>query len=93
MRFRKGPVVDAADVLPDGAKFANIDEFKLLLLRDKDQLARALAEKLLTYGTGGAPAKADRAEIDAIVKIAREKNYGFRTLVHEIVQSELFLKK
>ena len=37
-------------------RFANIDEFKQLLLKDKDQLARALAEKLLTYATGAAPA-------------------------------------
>jgi hypothetical protein len=93
MRYLKGPAVNPADVLPDGAKFANIDEFKQLLLKDKDQLARALAEKLLTYGTGGAPARGDRAETDAIVKKAREKNYGFRTLVHEIVQSKVFQSK
>ena len=55
MRYQKGPTVDPADVLPDGPKFQNIDEFKQLLLKDKDQLARALAEKLLTYATGGAP--------------------------------------
>ena len=40
--------------MPDGQTFANIDEFKQLLLKDKDQLARALTEKLLTYATGGA---------------------------------------
>jgi hypothetical protein len=93
MRYKKGPDVDAADVLPDGQKFRNIDEFKQLLLKDKDQLARALAEKLLTYGTGSPPAKTDRAEIDAIVARLRSKNYGFRTLVHEIVQSRAFQHK
>src|SRR4029077_20495766 len=90
MRYKKGPDVDPADILPDGAKFKNIDEFKQLLLKDKDQLARALAEKLLTYGTGSPPAKADRAEIDAIVAKLRTKDYGLRTLVHEIVQSRMF---
>jgi hypothetical protein len=93
MRYKKGPNVDAADVLPDGQKFQNIDEYKQLLLKDKGQPARALAEKLLTYGTGGPPAKADRAEIDAIVARLRAKNYGFRTLVHEIVQSKAFRTK
>jgi hypothetical protein len=93
MRYKKGPAVEPADVLPGGAKFANIDEFKQLLLKDRDQLARALAEKLLTYGTGGAPAKSDRAEIDVIVAKVRDKNYGFRTLVHEIVQSKVFQHK
>jgi hypothetical protein len=93
MRYYKGPKVDPADVMPDGQKFRNIDEFKQLLLKDKDQLARALTEKLVTYATGGAPEAADRPEIEAIVKKIREKNYGFRTLVHEIVQSKLFQNK
>lgn len=93
MRYLKGPTVDAADVLPDGRKFRNIDEYKQLLLTDKDQVARALAEKLLSYGTGGTPAKSDQPEIDAIVARIRPKEYGLRTLVHEIVQSKLFQQK
>src|SRR5262249_25045498 len=93
MRYLKGPSVDAADVLPDGQRFRNIDEYKQLLLKDKDQLARGLAEKLLNYGTGGTPAKSDQQEIDAIVARIRSKDYGLRTLVHEIVQSKLFQSK
>jgi len=91
--YKKGPAVDAADVLPDGRKFQNIDEFRQLLLKDKDQLARALAEKLVTYGTGGAPTAFDKPEIEAIVQAIRSKDYGFRTLVHEIIQSKLFQSK
>jgi len=93
MHYLKGPKVDPSDVMPDGRKFANIDEFKKLLLADKDQVARSLTEKLVTYATGGPPEPADRAQIDAIVQKIREKNYGFRTLIHEIVQSDLFRMK
>lgn len=93
MRYKKGPDVDAADVLPDGRRFKNIDEYKQLLLKDKDQLARALAEKLLCYATGSASTKADRPEIETVVAKVRSKEYGFRTLVHEIVQSRLFQSK
>jgi mono/diheme cytochrome c family protein len=93
MRYKKGPDVDAADILPDGQRFQNIDEYKQLLLKDRDQLTRALAEKLLTYATGGPPGRGDRAEIEAIVAAVREKQYGFRALVHEIVQSKLFQSK
>ena len=32
-------------------------------------------------------------EIEAILKNAREKNYGVRTLIHEVVQSKLFQHK
>ena len=93
MPYRMGAKVDPSDVMPDGFKFANIDEFKQLLLKDKDQLARALTEKLLTYATGAAPEATDKAEIEALVKKTREKNYGFRALVHEVVQSKLFQTK
>ena len=93
MRYKKGPDVDPADVMPDGTTFKDIDEFKQVLLKDKDQLARALAEKLLTFATGGAPAKSDRPEIDAIVGRIRAKDYGFRKLVHEVVQSKAFRTK
>jgi hypothetical protein len=93
MNYYKGLKVDPADVLADGRAFANIDELKRLLLADKDQIARGLTIKLMTYATGGPPAAADLPQIDAIVARVREKNYGFRSLIHEIVQSELFRMK
>ena len=93
MPYYDGLKVDPADVLPDGRRFANIDEFKHLLLTDTDQRARALTTNLLTYATGAVPSSADEPQIKAIVAKAREKNYGFRSLIHEIVASELFLTK
>jgi hypothetical protein len=93
VRMWQGPGVDPADVTPDGRKFRDIDEYKKLLLEDKDQLAAALTEKLLTYSTGAAPAKADKPQIKAIVAKAREKNYGFKSLIHEVVQSPMFQSK
>jgi hypothetical protein len=93
MPYLKGRKVDPADVLPDGRRFRNCDELKQLLLKDKDQLARALTEKLLTYATGAATQTSDKAEVEAIVGRIREKNYGLRTLVHAIVQSKLFQTK
>jgi hypothetical protein len=92
-RYLHGSPVDAADVLPDGRRFANIDEFKQLLLADKDQLARALARKLLTYGTGAEPSEADQQDVEQIVARVRQKDYGLRSLVHEVVQSKTFRQK
>ena len=93
MPYLQGPKVDPADVMADGQKFCDIDEFKQLILKDRDQLARSLAGRLVTYATGAAPHAADQPEIEAIVRNIREKNYGVRTLVHEIVQSKLFQHK
>ena len=93
VRFWPGPAVDPSDVLPDGRRFDNIDEFKTLLLDDKDQLARNLTEKLLAYATGAAPTTVDQLEIETIIGKIREKDYGFRSLIHEIVQSAMFQSK
>ncbi len=93
MHYHLGKKVDPSDVTPDGQRFQNVDEFKLLLLKDKDQIARSLTVKLLTYATGGPPEPADKPEIEAIVQKIRAKDYGFRTLVHQIVQSKVFQYK
>lgn len=93
MPYHKGKPVDPADVMPDGTKFANVDEFKQILLKDKDQLARALTERLVTYATGAAPQAADKTEIEAVIDRVRRRNFGLRSLLHEVVQSQMFRSK
>jgi hypothetical protein len=85
--------VDPAGELWDGRKFGDVREFKQLLLTEEQQLARNLAQQLVTYGTGAPVRFSDRAAIEAILQRAKPAAYGVRTLVHEIVQSELFLHK
>jgi hypothetical protein len=92
-RYWDGPAVDPADVTPDGRRFENIDDYKQLLIENKDQLARNLAEKLLTYGTGAAPTSTDDTQIEKIIARVRARNFGFRSLIHEVVQSDLFQTK
>ncbi len=91
--YKIGPRVDAADTLPDGRAFADIDQFKQLILADKNQIARCLAEKLLVYSTGAALDFVDRESLSEIVRHTADHNYGFKTLVHEVVQSKVFLTK
>ena len=89
----RGPDVENGGETHDGRKFKNIDDYKKLLLADKDQLARNLTQKLLVYSTGADIQFADRELVEQIVARLATKNYGFRTLVHEIVQSRAFLNK
>jgi hypothetical protein len=93
MPYLQGPPVDPADVLADGRAFENIDDLRRLLLADKDQLARALATRLITYATGGPPEAVDQPKVEAIVAETRARDYGLRTLIHEIVASDLFREK
>jgi hypothetical protein len=79
--------------LPDGRSFKDIREFKRLLLADEAQIARNLARQLTVYATGAPIRFADRQPLEQIVQGARARQYGVRSLVHQIVQSELFLTK
>ncbi len=88
-----GPKVDAGDELADGAKFDDVDGFKRLVLRQPESFIRGFTEKLLAYATGHAVEFADRGAVDTIVSEANAKQYGFRTLLHAIVQSETFRNK
>jgi mono/diheme cytochrome c family protein len=93
MPYLRGKKVDPADAMADGRRFENVDQLKQLLLQDKPRLARALATKLIAYATGRAPRASDREAVEAIVAKIGAKDYGLRSLVHEIVQSELFRNK
>jgi hypothetical protein len=47
----------------------------------------------MVYATGADIQFADREVVEQIVEKLRSRNYGFRTLVHEVVQSRVFLNK
>jgi hypothetical protein len=89
----RGLDVEKGGETPAGKPFKDIDEYKQLLLADKDQLARSLAQKLLTYGTGADIQFADREVVEELVAKSRAKNYGFRSFIHEVVLSRVFLSK
>ena len=91
--YARGPKVDPADALPDGRRFENVDELKKLLLADKEQLARGLTTKLLTYATGGRADSVSEPQLTAIVAKTKAKNYGFRSLIQEVVLSAAFREK
>lgn len=91
--FSLGLAVDPSGELPDGRKFTDVRQLKQCLASDPEQLARNLAQQLTIYATGAAITYADRPIINKILAENRKTGYGVRDLVHEIVQSELFLNK
>jgi hypothetical protein len=88
-----GLPVDSSGELPDGRKFKDVRELKELLLTDPDQLALNLAQQLTIYATGAPIRYSDRPAIAKILAENREQGYGIRSLIHEIVESEMFLNK
>jgi mono/diheme cytochrome c family protein len=93
VQYRRGPDVDAGDVLPDGRRFHDFEEFRQILLADKDRVVLCVAEKLLVYATGAAIDPADRQAVALIVQHVAARGDGLRSLVHEVVQSDLFRAK
>lgn len=91
--YKWGSPVDATGAMSDGRAYANINEFKQILLSDPDQICRNLAQQLLVYATGAEVGYADRQDVEEIVRGVKAKGYGLRTLVHEVVQSRLFREK
>ena len=93
VQYSHGLPVQAGDAMPSGKRFKDSDEFKKILLDDPAPVVRTVAEKLLIYATGSPLRPADRAAVDELLRRVHARNDGLRTLVHELVQSELFLNK
>ncbi len=91
--FSLGPPVDSSGETADGEKFADIREFKRCLLKDDEPLARNLLQQFIVYSTGAPIRYSDRPEIAKILAKTKESGYGVRTLIYELVQSDLFLNK
>lgn len=91
--FRMGLEVDSAGELPGGAKFADINEFRRQLRAHEPQIARNLLEQLIIYATGTPVGYADEAITDEMLQRLAASDYGVRSMIHEIIQSELFRKK
>ncbi len=91
--FHLGPPVDCSGVLPDGRAFADVRELKRQLLTDEKQIARNLARQLVIYSTGAQVRFIDRPAVEKILERTAARGYGVRAVLHEVVQSELFLNK
>ena len=67
--------------------------FKKLLLADPRAIARNMVGQMVIYATGAPVGFADRAAVEKVLDQTADGRYGMRSLIHEIVQSPLFLTK
>ena len=92
-RYEKGGAIDTAGELPGGQRFADLAELKKILAGRKDQFARMLTERLLTYACGRRIEALDRPAVDRILAAAKAGDYRFRDLLEQVVASEIFRSK
>ncbi len=91
--FHYAQPVDPSGQLADGRSFQDVRGLKKLLLADETQIARNLANHLTVYATGARMRFSDRAKVEQIVAACAANHYGARSLIHELVQSDLFRSK
>jgi mono/diheme cytochrome c family protein len=90
----KGKPVDASSELFNRQTLNGMDGLKRFLLEERqDQFVQAMVGKVATFALGRTPGFEDRAAIDQMTAAVREKKDGLRTLIFEVVQSELFQSK
>jgi hypothetical protein len=85
--------VESAGELLNGGHFQSIQEYKKLLVQNRDELAKAFARKLLSYATGANTTLADRESLDAVIHSTKQNNFGVRSIVHAIVDTPTFRMK
>ena len=88
--FKLGQEVQTDHILPDGRQFQDIIELQKLLTENTSPLVANLAQHLAIYSTGRTLNFSDRQSIQQIVANTEKQKGGLRTILHELVQSDLF---
>ena len=89
-RYYAGATVEADGQLANGRGFSGFREFRQRLLDEPETIATAIAKKLLVYGCGRPITRSDQPFVESVVEAARGKQLGLRSMIHAIVESELF---
>jgi PAS domain-containing protein len=85
--------IDASGELPGGHKFAGPGQLASVLKARREEFARCLAERMLTFALGRGLESYDRCAVDTIVEGVEKKDYRFSALVVEIASSAPFCKR
>ena len=94
MRGNKNdPALDVSGELPDGAKFATVQEFKAALLAKKEAFVNGFAEKLLCYALGRPVGYGDHVTVDKITAHAAKNDYRLQEMIQATVASTFFQTK
>ena len=91
--YGKGIEIDTSGELPNGRKFSDVAGLKDALAERKDQFARMLTERLLTFACGRRIEGSDRPAVDQIVALTAPADFRMRDLIEAVVTSPTFQSK
>lgn len=89
--FKRGPDVQPDGVLPNGESISGFRDLRRYLMQEKEAIARAITTKLFVYSTGQEIGLADRSTVDRVLEKTAANDYGLRSIIHAVVDSDLFL--
>jgi mono/diheme cytochrome c family protein len=83
-----GRPIDATGKLESGESFKNASDLRrILATKKRDQFARCLTEKMLTYALGRGLEYYDKRTVDHVVGRLQKNGFRFNELIHGIVTS------
>ena len=82
-----GAAIDAAGRFPDGTGFHGLAGLKTVVLREREQFVRTVAEKLMTYALGRGVRHYDMPAVRRIVREAAPDDHTWSSLVLGVVRS------
>ena len=86
--------VDSSAVLPNGTKVAGIDDLKRVLGETRrEQFARAIVRRLMSYSLGRSLDFGDEPSVDLLAERFQANDLRLRPLVEDIVLSDRFRNK
>lgn len=89
----KDPAVNPSGEMPDGRVFKDANDFKRLLIADRDKFVRAFIEHLCTYGLRRVLTVDDEEDINAIMVEVKKTPNGVKDVVRAVATSNLMRKR
>ena len=92
--FGVGLPVDPSGITSDGASFSGFADYQQVLLdNEMDAISYNFADQLITFSTGAQVEFSDRDAVNEILSSTKGQNYPLRTIIHEVVASDLFRRR
>jgi hypothetical protein len=85
--------VDASGVMADGRTFNGPEELKMLLLSEKEKIARNLSSRMLSYALGRSVLFTDEPALKKLDAALLENNFNPDIFLVELVKSYPFRMK
>jgi hypothetical protein len=85
--------IEQGGTLPGGKAYDDFEQFKSLLMENKEKLARSLVEGAASYGLGRTVEFSDGDDLDALADQLIKDGLRAKSLIHNLVQSSLFQTK